>query len=344
MADQARALADAGAHADAARGFLDVVDAAGRDRATAAQAAMLAADAWRRDDRPEAARRAADRALALPMPPAMRAVVQIGRAAAAMDLGDLAGAATDVEAALALDAGPKVAVVLLDTAVGLALALGDLATAATRTAALAAVAPAAARAAVDFRRAALARLGGDLPAARGLLVGVVEGGRGNPAWAGPVAAATSELGELLLLEGDTAQAKGAFADAASAWRAAGRRSAEARAAAGLVRAALASGERPPGRALDAHVDMARERGLVLVEAEVRLARGALRHRHHVSGAEADLDAAVSLAQGAGARLLEGQARLTRLAAGVRRADDLRARVCLAGDQPGLARLAGLTAG
>ncbi len=343
MAERARALADAGAHAEAARAFAAVGEAAGRDLATAAQAWMLAADAWRRDDRPAEARAAADRALALPLPTPMRAVVLTGRSGAALDAGALTAAAADVAEALRLDAGLAVSVVILDAAVGVALALGRLEEAAARTAALAAAAPPAAAPAIAFRRAALARLGGDLVAARRLLEGVVEAGAGNAAWAGPVAAAAGELGEIALLSGDVASALAAFGAAEGAWASAGRVAGAVRARGGQVRAALAGAGRVAATTLDDDVTWARHRGLVLTEVELRMARGVLRRRLHVSGAEADLDAAVSLAQGAGARLLEGRARLARRAAGVIRADDARARDCLAGDRPGLLRLGALTA-
>ena len=74
-----------------------------------------------------------------------------------------------------------------------------------------------------------------------------------------------------------------------------------------------------------------DRGLPLLEAELRLTRGLARARAGVRGAEEDLDQAVALAERASACLLEGRARLLRRRAGFLRNDLDRTRACLAGD-------------
>jgi hypothetical protein len=333
LADRAKALADQGLHGDAARAFEELAGRAGPDRlALAGQAWTLASDAWRRDDRPREAVAAGVAAERLAAPVGDRlAVLLAARAGAHLDAGNVAGAREDADRAVAVAGQVGVSTLALDLAAGAAMVAGDIDAARRWVVRLQGVAPPAARPAVAFRLAALKRLDGDLMGADALLAGVEEAAADQPHWAGPAAAASQERGEIALLVGKVEEAGRRFAEAEAYWASAGRAGGAARCRGGRLRAALEVGGRPPLSLLDDDIRRASERGMVLLEAELRLARGRLRAARHVSGAQDDLDQAVSLASGAGARLLEGRARVGRRKAGFRHTDEARIDACLQHD-------------
>lgn len=286
------------------------------DRSTAQQAWALAGDALRRDDRVAAGARALRRALDL-LDRGDGAALE-RRGLAEVELASLLVQAGAIEAGATLcrerSAGPCSAglrALALDGLCGARLLQGRLADALGAMAELEAVCPPSARPAVWFRRAAEARLGGDLACAQAHLDRVLAEAPAGADWAGPRAAAAEEQGELALLRGDLDRAASWLDDAARGWTAAGRRSALYRVEAASVRVQLTAGALPLAAVLDGPVEYAAERGLLLLEVELRRARGAARSRLGLDGAS-DLDLAVSLAEQSGAVLAEGYARFTRL--------------------------------
>ena len=106
-----------------------------------------------------------------------------------------------------------------------------------------------------------------------------------------------------------------------------------RAEAAEVRCQVALGQRPLGANLSEPIAYAQERGLPLLEAELRMARGMARTRATVTGADEDFTRGISLAEDAGARLLEGRLRVQRRLSGILRDDLERTSWCLAPDTP-----------
>lgn len=349
--------AEAGHWGEAGEAFEALARAAGevRRREEARERWAQAGDAFRRDDRPARAARALRAALDLADgADPRRALAVAGLGSALIDAGEPVPAEILVREALAGAREPAVRVLLLDVLLGALVVLGRVEEAEgpllELEATVGALPPAArplAELTVDFRRAARHRLRGELAPAARLLTAVEARMAVRKETTGAAAAAAAELGELRLAAGDGDGARAALDRAARAWTAAGRRAGLYRCEAALLRAALASGDLPIARALDGPVTYARERGMPLLEAELRLARGAARARALQRGGEEDLDLAVGLAERAGAALLEGRARMIRRRCGFLRDDLARTRELLRGDalwskeaaaaQPGEAR-------
>ena len=143
-----------------------------------------------------------------------------------------------------------------------------------------------------------------------------------------------DIAEFHLLAGRIEAARTARGIAERAW-ARSRRRPGAFAAEGLaVRLALASGEAVLPDSLNNAIEFSEKRGLVLLGAELRVARGRARAALGLEGASADLDHAVAAAQTAQTPLLEGRARLWRRVAGCAAGpDDVpRARTLLEADR------------
>ena len=120
--------------------------------------------------------------------------------------------------------------------------------------------------------------------------------------------------------------------AVAAWDTAGRRPGRFGAEGLAVRIALAEGAMVMPAVLDNPIDFAVDRSMVLLEAELRVARGRARAQLSQAGASEDFDTAVAHAETAEARFLEGRARLWRRAAGHCLSDDLaRTRLLLGPD-------------
>lgn len=334
----ALALAQAGRWAEAGERF-EALAREARDRAEARERWAQAGDAYRRDDRPARAARALKAAVDLAdSQDARRSLAVAGLAGVLVEAGEPAPAEILLREALPAEPTPTARLLLLDGLLGVLVVLGRVDEAEGPLVELGvlveAVPPAArplAEVTRDFRRAARHRLRGELAVAASLLSSVEARMSARPETLGAAAAAASELGELRLAQGDGEGAYDAVERAGRLWTTAGRRAGLYRGEAALIRAALARGETPMARALDQPVSYAHERGMPLLEAELRLARGAARARALIRGGEEDLDLAVGLAERAGAALLEGRARLLRRRAGFLRDDLARTRQLLAGD-------------
>lgn len=337
----ARAAAAAGRWAEAADGFEAAARAlSGRaQRAAAQEAWALAGDALRRDDRPARAARALKAALdLLPHGDGRRSLLSVSLAAVLAEAGEPIPAEILLRESVAgaRELGPRL--FALDQLIGTLNLLGRCSEAEGPLAELGALVeqlpPAAAglgRATVAFRRAVQLRHQGELAAADPLLEQVIAAMGARKETLGAAAAAAGERAELALARGAPEEAERWLDDAARMWTAVGRRSGLYRCEAGLVRVALAAGQTPLASALAGPVQYAGERGMALMEAELRLARGLAWARGAVRGAETELDRAVSLAERAGAALLEGRARLLRRRAGFLYNDLERTRACLAED-------------
>ena len=290
-------LADAEARAaradwdGAARAWMRVAEMALAEHrvAPAVQTLDAAAEALRRADRPRDAAGALQRALALADEPRLL----VRWAGCQLELGRGAAAADAATRALARGEEP----IALDTWIGAVFAVGRTAEvrgAVERLVALDATAGA-------FRTAQLARLDGALDRSDAALAAVpVE----HPSAAAAVA---GERAENALLRGAAADAVAGFAEAAALHRAAGRLALAWRSEAGQVRATVAAGATPLRVALDEPLREARARGMPLLEADLRLARGVAAGGG--SRATPDLQRAAQLADAAGDRLRGGRARL-----------------------------------
>lgn len=336
-----------GRWAEAAALFEEIArDATRRGQRDLARRAWTGAgDALRRDDRPAHAARALKAAedLAVRGEPG-RLMARATLAAVLVDAGEPVPAEILLRELLPEASEPGARVVVLDMLLGILLLLGRTDDAEGPYAELAALVgglgPAAelARATLAFRTATRHRLRGELDAADRVLLAVGDTMETRRETVGAAAVALGERGEVALAAGDGAAAWIFFDHAAKLWTATGRRAGLYRAEAGLVRAALARGETPLATRLNSPIDYAKERGMVLLEAELRLARGAARANAHVSGGEEDLDLAVAICERASADLLEGRARLIRRRCGFLRNDTERTRHCLRGDRVWLAQL------
>ena len=313
--------------------------AAGGERALARDWWANAGDAFRRDDRPARAARALQATLDLSeRGDPRRGLAGAALAAVLIEAGEAVPAEIQVREALAEARDPGLRIVLLDLLLGALVMLGRAPEARGPFAELkglvAALSPAGGglgRAALGFREASFARLSGDLDGAERALIEVERAMSARSETVGAPPPPAGDMGEMPLAAGDGKPAHEHFERAGRAWTAAGRRAGLYRCEAGLIRSALARGETPLGRALEEPVRFAHERGMPLLEAELRLTRGLARAAAGVRGAEEDLDRAIGLAEKASAALLEGRARLLRRRAGFLRDDLARTRTLLQTD-------------
>lgn len=251
------------------------------------------------------------------------------------DVGQLRAARATAADAVSAAVRPEEEVLALDVFAGVLLVLGDLDSAREPIGTLERIAMPAAQIAAAFRSARLDRLDGMLDRAIGRLVGVVSGlPAADRRFAAPRAAALHEVAELRLLSGDLAGARTSLAAARAAWARSGRRPGGYAAEGLALRLHLAEGTSLVPSLVDRGIAFAHDRGLVLLGAELRIARGRVRAAQDLAGASEDFDAAVEQARTSEARLLEGRARLWRRVAGCPAADgDLeRAKLLLSCDR------------
>lgn len=284
---EAEASAAVGDHARAAAIYGELAQRAARHRdgPEARRAALLAADALRRDDRPGAAAKmlalARQHGEVGPM-----ALLNLG--AVLMDAGQIAAARDLVEQAAreaALGGDAALAVLCRDTLAGALLASGDVAGARREVEQMnltvARTGLAGAEVAQQFRAAQIDRLDGLLARAEAGWRALAQ--RLAP-WAqadGPRGACLAEIGELAELR--TALSGGAsgalsavalrdgeqvFAEAGAAWARAGRRIGAMRAEAWQLRLRARSGMAVLPGAVERALTYARARGLPLLEADL----------------------------------------------------------------------------
>jgi hypothetical protein len=293
---EAEAAWEAGRWAEAGEGFAAIAQKAARvrERRQCREAAERAIDAFRRDDRPAAAARMARLALDHGAEPV---VLRVQLAAVLLDAGQ-AQAARDLSAeAATLPSEPGTQALAHDTACGMALAAGDIDGARAQLAALQAMGLPGADIAARFRRGQLARLDGDVDGAEALFLALALELEPHP---GPCGAAWAEVGELRLLRvraGGTADAMSAFAASSAAWTRAGRRAGMMRGEAWALRARRELGEAVHSGAVQTVLVYARERGLVLMEADLLVALAILTDDPAPASAAVALCAEAPLARG-----------------------------------------------
>lgn len=264
-----------------------------------------AGECWRRDDRPQEARRALELALGQPQSGAHRAMALARLIGVLGELGEGALARTLGRDALAVAEGPARAVVL-DTLVSTELGFGRKAAARDAAEALAEVD--ASGLAHAYRAAQLARLDGDLASSRTGFEALARALEAHPGTEAGLAAVWMELAELSVLEGDPAAALPPFETGRRLHLEAGRRSMAWRCEAGRVRAAAEAGLASVSPLLETGLRVAAERGLRALALDLRLARGSGRAvGGDASGAADDLRAAAAEAEALGARLRAGRA-------------------------------------
>ena len=302
------------------------------DAAGARAAWRSAAEAWRQCDRPVRAARALAQALLDAPPDALGSALLAG---VLQDVGQLEAAREAAEDAVRAASEPSARVLALDVLVGVLLMLGKQGPARTNLEALRRSPGPAAALAASFRMARLERLEGELEGAIVRLEGVAQGlPSADRRFAAPRAAALQDIAEFHLLAGRIEQARSALGSASRAWARARRRPG-AFAAEGLgVRLALAQGLPVLPDGLDNALAFADQRGLVLLGAELRIARARAVAALGRDGASLDFDQAVQAAQQAQAPLLEGRARLWRRVSGCPGDPDdvVRTRALLAADR------------
>ncbi|MFZ5480763.1 MAG: hypothetical protein ACOZNI_28645 [Myxococcota bacterium] len=276
---EAAELAKAGRWAEAAEAWQALAEKAARvqDKRVARELAALAADAFRRDDRPAASAKmlrlaAANGRAEVSDAVQLAAVLQdAGQVEAAWDIARTAydGAKDDVGRTLAGD-----------TLAGLALTRGDLEEARARVDALAAIGLPGGEMSATFRRAQIDRLDGLGASAEAAWTKLAEQLAPHPTLSGPEGACWQELGELDLLRAAfgapvLARAEERFARAAASWTRAGRRAGLFRAEAWGLRARALAGDAVAAPSVDRAIAFARERGMPLLEADLRACRAVI---------------------------------------------------------------------
>lgn len=332
---EAEELARAGRWGEAGERWQALAERAERvkDRRIARETAVMAADAFRRDDRPGAAAKMLRLAAAQGRSETADAV-QL--AAVLQDAGQVEAAHDIARTALegaSDDAGRTLA---LDTLVGLALTRGAVEEARELLDRVAALGLPAGELSRAFRGAQIDRLDGLAQRAEEAWLALAAQLSRMPNTAGPEGATWAELGELDVLRAAFApdptpylhRAVERFERSSGAWTKAGRRAGLFRAEAWIARAKALLGETVVAPGVDRAIDFARERGLPLLEADLRACRA-------VAKRDADeLLHAIDLC--AEAPLARGRARVLRAELGG--AADLEAALAeLRGDGPWAAR-------
>lgn len=282
-AQDARLLADAGRWEDAAELWEALATSLlDQDPGASAQAWILAADAWRREDRPLAGMRCLRRALpGLARGPG-RGLARAELAGMLADLGQLAAAVDEARGAREEAATDGERIVAADLLCGLLLERAELEAA---EALLPEIADARAR---PFREAGLRVQQGRYREAWTALRAAQAAVGPEPALSGLRASLQEAQAELHLQDGAHELAMRAFQRARGEWTRAHRRPGLFRAAAGEVRARAAAGQLSMDAEVDRGLEYARGRGLRLLEAELLLARGVGRHHSWLPGATGDL--------------------------------------------------------
>ena len=167
-----------------------------------------------------------------------------------------------------------------------------------------------------FRLGQLARLDGELDRALVCFEQVAAAFADRPEAAAGVAAARSEQAEVHLLRGDTRPAVEAYEAGMALHKQAGRQALMFRSDAGRTRAMTEAGVAVLTDGLTIGVSFAIARKMALLEVDLRIARGMATAASDAARAQADLEAAIRIADRCQSRMRAGRARYeaaTRLA-------------------------------
>lgn len=268
-----------------------------------------AGEAWRRDDDLSNAAKALRMALSLPTGDAESAALDRIRLAGVLgELGNPDAAQQLCHDALQTVPAPsRVREMVLDSTIGVLLGYPDKEAARPLVDQLSS-ADGDSRFAGVFRRGQLARLDGDLDAALDCFEEVATAFAGRSEAAAGVAAARSEQAEVHLLRGYTAPAVEAYEIGMALHREAGRRALMYRSEAGRVRAMSEAGIWALTDTLDLGISFAIDRGMALLETDLRIARGMAAADSDMASARLDFDVAVSIAERCLSGLRAGRAR------------------------------------
>jgi tetratricopeptide (TPR) repeat protein len=272
------------------------------------EAALRVVDAFRRADQPVRVLDAVGLASTLSLSDGAQGLLGTYRLAALVDSGALIQAEEEADALLDTVTDPKVRPMALDTVCGLYCATGRVQALRELIEEMAEFKGPMALGA-QFRRAQADALDGDSDGAVAGFEACIKGLQSVSGSHGAIAAAHGELGSLLRLLGQTEDALVQFEQAAGLWDQASRRSGRFLAEADRARAVLDTGGDYMPTALDVPIAFCDERGLALVEAQLRLARGLCRYKVGLDGAREDLSQAIAMPLDLGARLQAGRARL-----------------------------------
>jgi hypothetical protein len=276
---EAEELAARGRWGEAGAKYAAIVERARRVRDTAGvrQAAALAADAYRRDDRPALSAKM----LLYAREAGRDEVADAAQLAAVLQEAGQVTAAVDITAtAMEKATDPVGRTVALDTLAGLYLTSGRVEDARRCVDALESLALPGATMARRFRAAQLDRLDGLVARAE---KGWEDLGKEMSAWpqaVGPEGACWGELAELDLIRASfaadpaplCARAIERFTRAGTCWARAGRRAGALRAEAWALRAQAAAGETVLPTGIDRAISFADDRGMPLLSADLRVCR------------------------------------------------------------------------
>jgi hypothetical protein len=280
---EAEELAGRGRWEEAGARFAAIAEKARRvqDRRTTREAAALAADAFRRDDRPAAAAKMLHLAREAGKDDPTD---HVQLAAVLLDAGQVDAAADIAATGLAAATDAVASTLALDTLVGLALTQGRVDEARGQLEALAALALPGSELSRRFRAAQVDRLDGLVSQAETAWLALAGELARHAQAVGPEGATWSELGEIDLLRAAFAadprplcrRAVERFDRAQACWTKAGRRAGVFRAEAWAARARAVAGEVVVAPGIDRAIAYAEERGMPLLEADLRACRAVVR--------------------------------------------------------------------
>ena len=275
--------------------------------ALALEASLRSVDAYRRADQPNAVLLSLELAQSIALAPSAQSLLKVYRLAALLDLGLLVEAESETEELLDTVTQSDIRPMALDTVAGIYHATGRLQALAELLEEMAVEEGPLAFGGV-FRGAQLSALQGDEVAAESGFLACIEGLQKHPGSEGAVGAACTELGRLYAVLGRHQEALTFFEKGVEAWQVSARHAGQFLTEAHRALSVVSVGGDYVPSALDRPIAFCVERGLLLVEAQLRLARGVCRYKAGVDGAREDLSQAVAIPLEQGARLQAGRAR------------------------------------
>ena len=274
----------------------------------ALEASIRSVDAYRRADQPNAVLLSLNLAQSIALAPSAQSLLKVYRLAALLDLGLLMEAESEAEDLLDTVTEADVRPMALDTVAGIYHATGRLQALEELLEEMAGEEGPLAYGGV-FRRSQLLALQGDEVSAESGFLECIEGLEKHSGTEGAVGAACTELGRLYAVLGRHQESLGILERGTKAWEASARRAGQFLTEAHRVLAMVSLGGDYVPAALDRSIGFCVERGLLLVEAQLRLARGVCRYKAGMDGAREDLSQAVAIPLDQGARIQAGRARL-----------------------------------
>lgn len=274
----------------------------------AMEASLRSVDAYRRADHPLQVVEAVARAMELVHAPSAQGMLRTYRLAALLDSGALLEAEAEAEALLDELSDEKVRPLALDTVAGIYLATGRI-RALEELLGEMSESEGPLRWGMVFRRSQVDALSARVAEAEEGFRECIHGLSTHAGTEGAQGAAWAELGGVFTLTQRPEQALEAYSKSCDLWTQSGRRAGRFLAEAKRACAILATGGSYVPSALDQPIAFCVARGLLLLEAQLRLARGLCRFHAGMDGSREDLNQAVAIPLENGARLQAGRTRL-----------------------------------